>query len=96
MLKLNLKKLEEFDAAYFKSKYYFDGDGTQNYLVFQPVYKYFKTFVESSFTYISSWESKRLSNEKFSFTTTSNYNQAPKPVYDNARIKLKLHTIMDQ
>ena len=40
-----LEKLEKFDAAYFTGKSYFDGDGTQNYLVFQPMYKYFKTFV---------------------------------------------------
>ena len=34
------KKLEKFDAAYFRGKNYFDD--TQNYLVFQPIYKYFK------------------------------------------------------
>ena len=32
-----LKKLEKFDAAYFRGKNYFEEDGTQNYLVFQPV-----------------------------------------------------------
>ena len=37
-----LKKLEKFDAAYFRGKNCFDGDGTQNYLVFQPIYRYFK------------------------------------------------------
>ena len=31
-------------ASYFRCKNYFDSeDGTQNYLVFQPMYKYFKT-----------------------------------------------------
>ena len=44
------------------------------------MYKYFKTFVEGSFTYISSWESKELSNENIGSVTTSNYNQAPEPV----------------
>ena len=34
-----VKKLETFDAAYFRGKNYFDGsDGMQNYLVFQPMY----------------------------------------------------------
>ena len=56
------------------------------------MYKYFKAFVEGNFTYISSWESKGLFNEKISSTTTSNYNQAPEPVYDNARIKLSFNT----
>ena len=62
-----LKKLEKFDAAYFRGKNYFDGDdGMINYLVFQPMYKYFKRSVKGSTTYISSWESKGLSNEKIS------------------------------
>ena len=54
------------------------------------MYKYFETFVEGSFVHISSWESKGSSNEKICSTTTFNYNQAPKPVYDNARVKLSL------
>ena len=37
-----LKKLLKFDAAYFSSKSHFEEDGTQNYLVFQPMYRYFK------------------------------------------------------
>ena len=37
-----LKRLEKFDAAYFRGKNYFEEDGTHNYLVFQPVYKYFE------------------------------------------------------
>ena len=41
---------------------------------------------------ISSWESKGLSNEKISSTTTFEYSQAPKLVYDNARIKLSFNT----
>ena len=58
----------ERDASYFRGKNYFDGsDGTQNYLVFQGVYKYFedaevsKTLVKF---YANSWISKGLSNEK--------------------------------
>ena len=73
-----LKKLEKFDAVYFRGKNYFDiNDGTQNYLVFQTMYKYFKASVKGSTTYVSSWESKGLSKEKISSITTSNYNQAP-------------------
>ena len=52
------------------------------------MYRYFKTFVESGFTFISSWESKGLSNEKISSTKTSNYDQSPRLVHENARIKL--------
>ena len=96
-----LKILEKFDAAYFRGKIYFDGDGTQNYLVFQPVYKYFR--VESN--NISSWESKGLSNEKVSIATFNNNNNifATSLIYLNARLKVKFNgnflkqdTIMDQ
>ena len=37
-----LKKLQKFDAAYFRGKSHLEEDGTQNYLVFQLTYKYFK------------------------------------------------------
>ena len=36
-----LKKLQKFDAAHFRGKSHFEEDGTQNYLVFQPMYRYF-------------------------------------------------------
>ena len=34
-------KLLLFDSRSFCSKNYFEDDGSQNYLVFQPVYRYF-------------------------------------------------------
>ena len=81
-------ELEKFDAANFRGNIYFDGDCTQKYLVFQPVYKYFERVGNEIF----SSESKGLSNEKISSTTTSYYSQAPKLVYDNARRKLSFNT----
>ena len=39
-----LNKLKTFDFGYFIGKSHFEEDGTQNYLVFQPMYKYFKVF----------------------------------------------------
>ena len=38
------KKLKTFDSSYFIGKNYFEEDGTQNYLVFQPIYKHIKAF----------------------------------------------------
>ena len=38
-----MKKLEKFDSIYFRVKSHFEDHGTQNYLVFQTVYRYFKT-----------------------------------------------------
>ena len=57
-----IRKLNNFDAAYFRGRNVFDNDGTQNYLVFQPVYKYF----EINSGKITLWEAKQLSNEKIS------------------------------
>ena len=37
-----LKKLKTFDWSYFRGKSHFEEDGTQNYLVFQPINRYFK------------------------------------------------------
>ena len=65
----------------------FDDVGTQNYLVFQPVYKCF----EINSGKITSKESKGLSNEKISFSTGLINTQPPIPAYDNARIKVKFN-----
>ena len=37
-----LNKLKTFDSGYFIGKSHFEEDGTQNYLVFQPIFRYFK------------------------------------------------------
>ena len=37
-----LKKLKTFDSSYFTGKSHFEEDGSQNYLVFQPIDRYFK------------------------------------------------------
>ena len=37
-----LKKLQKCDAAYFRGKSHFEEDGTQHYLVFQPMKRYFR------------------------------------------------------
>ena len=52
-----LNKLKTFDSGYFIGKSHFEEDGTQNYLVFQPLHKYFK-FVNINYEwYITSWQS---------------------------------------
>ena len=37
-----LNKLKTFDSSYFIGNSHFEEDGTQNYLVLQPMHKYFK------------------------------------------------------
>ena len=47
----------------------FEEDGTQNYLVFQPVNKYFKVIANTD--YLSSWKSNELSAESIKLPTIS-------------------------
>ena len=51
LVKNELNKLKTFDSSYFISKSYFE-DGTQNYLVLQPISKYFKMITNTD--YVSS------------------------------------------
>ena len=57
-----LNKLKTFDSSYFIGKSRFDENGTQNYLVFQPINKYFKVITNT--VYVSSCKSKGLSAER--------------------------------
>ena len=42
-----LNKLKNFDSSYFIRKSHFGEYGTQNYLVFQPMYRYFKVITNT-------------------------------------------------
>ena len=64
-----LNKLQIFDLSYFIGKSHFEEDGTQNYLVFQPINRYFKVIANTD--YVSSWKSKGLSAESIKPPTTS-------------------------
>ena len=68
---MNLKKLERFDAAYFRGKNYFDGnDGVQNSLVFQVGGKYSKSNSGSNSSKIIIWQSKGLSSQSLNISGT--------------------------
>ena len=59
-----LKKLKMFDSSYFIGKSHFEEDGTQNYLVFQPIYRYFKLIAGvGNGSYFYYWKSKGLSDD---------------------------------
>ena len=73
-----LKKLQKYDAAYFRGKTHFEEDGTQNYLVFQSMYRYFKKIAGvGSGNYIYFWKSKGLSDERLGSITASNNKITP-------------------
>ena len=70
--------------SYFIGKSYFEEDGAQNYLVFQPIRRYFKIIRK----YISSWKSKGLSDETIKPYATSHNN--PTPLFDHYGSKVRV------
>ena len=87
LVEKELNKLKTFDSGYFIRKSYLEEDGTQNYLVFQPLNKYFK--VIASTNYGSSWQSKGLSDETIKPPATSDKSLNPKVSYDGAKARLE-------
>ena len=79
-----MNKLKTFDSGYFIRKSYFEEDGTQNYLVFQPMYRYFRLITNT--LNILSWQSKGLSNENFDPPYT-NFSQLIDYVGNKMRVK---------
>ena len=74
-----------------RGKEYFDeGSGKQNYLVFLPLRKYLKlNSVVNTADYISSWQSKGISNESIKPPTTSDNSLTPKLNYYGTRTRVK-------
>ena len=87
-----LKKLQKFDSSYFRGKSHFDEDGTQNYLVFQPMYRYLKRIaVVGSGSYIYFWKSKGLPDERINSITTSTYSLTPELSHYGAKTRVELN-----
>ena len=77
-----LKKLQTFDSIYFRSKSHFEENATQNYLVFQPMYRYFKRVSGvGKGNHIYFWKSKGLSDENITLPATIDYSITPKLGY---------------
>ena len=69
LVKNELKKLKKIDSSYFIGKSHFEENGRQNYLIFQPINRYFKMITNTY--YVSWWKSKWLSAENIAPPTTS-------------------------
>ena len=81
-----MKKLQTFDSIYFRGKSHFEEDGTQNDLVFQPMYRYFKRVAGvGTGNYIYFWKSKGLSDENI----TSDYSLNPQVSYLGTKTRVK-------
>ena len=82
-----LNKLKTFDSSCFIGKSHFEEDGTQNYLVFQPMYIYFKRITNAD--YISSWISEGLSGESIKPPSTPNNFLTPSLNYLGTKTRVK-------
>ena len=83
-----LNKLKTFDSSYFIGKNHFEEDGNQNYLVFQPIVRYFKVITHAN--YILSCKSKGLSAETIKPSTTSDNSLIPElNYYDDFKVRVK-------
>ena len=84
-----LNKLKTFDSDSFIGKIHFEEDGVWNCLVFQPLNKDFKVITNANTKYISSWQSKGLSDERIKPPTTSDYKLNPKVNYYGTKTRLE-------
>ena len=83
-----IAKLQAFDSSYFCDRNDFEDDATQNYLIFQPMYKYFKKIGNTD--NISVQKSKGLSDESIKPASTSDNSVAPSLSYIGAKPRLIL------
>ena len=90
-----LNKLKTFDSGYFIGKSHFEEDGTQNYLVFQPIYRYFKVFsITQYLEYVSEWKSKGLSSESFKAISTTDNSLNPTLSYYGTKTRVKFTLVL--
>ena len=72
---------------YFIGKNYYEEDGSQNYLVFQPLNKYFKSITNRK--YIPSWQSIGKFEESIKLPATSDNSLTPLIGYLGNKIRIK-------
>ena len=84
---IKIVKLQAFDSNYF-CKSHFEDDGMQNYLVLQPVYRYFKTVANGN--KVTAWTLKGKSDE--SIESPSMFDNCVNPgknYIDTGKIQVK-------
>ena len=90
LVESELKKLKTFDLSYFRSKCHVEEDGTQNYLVFQPMYIYLKRIAGNG-SYIYYQNSKGLSDERVNSVKTPNHSITPNLEYYGTKTRVKFN-----
>ena len=89
LVKNEFKKLKTFDSSYFIGKSHFGEDGTQNYLVFQPIRRYFKVIANTD--YVSSKKSKGLPAESVKPPNKSGNSLTPALSYFGTKTRVKFN-----
>ena len=80
------------DLNYYHCKNYFDEDGTLNYYVFQPLFKYLEVAHVGNITYILSWKSRGLHDKKIKAIVTNNDLLNPRiNIYDMGKFRIKFN-----
>ena len=80
-------KHRAINSSYFLSKSHFKGDHTQNYVAFQPVYRYLKSITNKD--YISVWTSKGLSDGSIKPPVAPNNNIAPELNHIKTKLRIR-------
>ena len=85
-----MNNLKTFDSSYFIGKSDFDEDDTQNYLISQPIIRYFKvnTIINVA-DYVLSWKSKESYAETIKPSTMSD-NTPTLHYYDDFKVRVKV------
>ena len=87
-----MKKLNTFDSNNFIDKSHFEEDGTQIYLVFQPMYRYFEQIAGvDNVSYIYYWQSKGLLDKKINSIKTPNHSITPNLDYYGIKTRVKFN-----
>ena len=90
LVESELNKVKTFDSGYFNGKSHFEDDGTQNYLIFQLIYRYFKVFsIMQYLEYVSEWKSKGLSSEHFKAVSATDTSLNLTLIYYGTKIRVK-------
>ena len=82
-----IKRLNTIELSYFIGKSHFEEDGAQNYVVSQPLNKYFEIIANKK--YISLWQSKGLSDKTIKPPVTSDDSLTPLIDYYHVKTRVK-------
>ena len=87
-----ISKIKTFDLNCFHGKNHFGEDGTQNWFVFQTLGTYLKVTYANDNNYISSWQSKGLSDLEINSIKRNNYLLNPYiEHHDTSKIRIKFN-----